>query len=127
MIQRKRSQSIGAHAHPTTVAVTQAATTTTIVLGGAFVRPGTGPFNNAMSLAVQSKRGFIADLRCCTGCDFAALQLLVRYKTWLGDRFQIVVAESGSVRRSIEVCGVSRVLGILTSVERAQELLEGAA
>jgi hypothetical protein len=114
------------HAVPTAIELRRMGNTTWIALSGPFSKPGTSRFNNAMVRAVQSNHRFVVDLRQCTACDFPVLKLLARYKGWLDDRLQIVVAETGQTRRTIEHFGYARVLGITTSADLATELLNDA-
>jgi anti-anti-sigma factor len=96
---------------------------TTLSLCGTFDRTERSAFDRAMQSAAQASPGIIVDLRRCHNCDSSSIILMLQYKRSLGERLQIVVPESGPVRRILEVSGLTRRLAVTTTVERARELL----
>jgi anti-anti-sigma factor len=107
----------------TAVDVMREAGTTVVAPAGMLDASTRSAFDRAMESATLENAGIIIDLRRCLNCDSSSIIKMLQYKRALGERLQIVVPESGPVRRTLEVSGLTRRLAVTTTLERARELL----
>jgi anti-anti-sigma factor len=82
--------------------------------------------DKAIVRAAASSDGVVVDLLGCALCDSASLAALAKQKYVLKERLQFVVGERGSVRRALEVTGLSVNLGISPNVPAALAKLRSA-
>jgi anti-anti-sigma factor len=97
-----------------------------IVIGAELDYGNVKNLDKAIARAAASSDGVVVDLLGCALCDSASLAALAKQKYVLKERLQFVVAESGSVRRALEVTGLSVNLGVNPNVAAALAKLRSA-
>ncbi|MDQ2859028.1 MAG: STAS domain-containing protein [Candidatus Eremiobacteraeota bacterium] len=89
------------------------ATTTIRVLGHLAGGTESG-LNTTIKKAARADAQVILDLSRCDYCDSETLGLVVGWQRRLDERFRLVLAATGNVRRVFEITGLSRRLAITT-------------
>ncbi len=88
--------------------------TTTIRVLGHLAGGAESGLNTTIKKAARADAHVILDLSGCDYCDSATLGPLVGWQRRLDERFRLVLAASGNVRRVFEITGLSRRLAITT-------------
>ncbi|MBD5655505.1 MAG: STAS domain-containing protein [Candidatus Eremiobacteraeota bacterium] len=79
-----------------------------------------GKFRNSLTAALEHADGrIVVALDECTYFDSTAVGILIGTQKKVGDRLVVAVPEAGSVRRMLDISGVSKYVALVRSVDEA--------